>query len=110
MVTVANPKRWNQLRVGVDDAERPHVAKLGIIVFAHMAVFLADESPYLVHFQTSAGQVAHFRIHEGRAALPDTDAETHDRIPVDAGNPLDTANRGTFGKCRDYRDLFVGIE
>ena len=86
----------NQLRIGVDSAERPDAANLHRIAHLHVALFLADKAPNLIHLQTLAGKVPHLRIHQRGATLTNLDAETHDGIAVDSGNPFDGTNAGTL--------------
>lgn len=91
-------------------APSPNVAKLRIVARLDVALFLADKAPNLIQFQASAGQIAHRGIHHGCAALSDSHAQTHDRIPVNTRHALNRPDAGTLSPCADHCDLLVGIE
>jgi hypothetical protein len=44
------------------------------------------------------------------ATFADANAETHDRVAMNAGQPLCSADRTAFGKGGDNSDLFVARE
>src|SRR5664280_1161254 len=53
-VSLAAPKRGNQLRFRVNRAERPDIAVLRVVINAQMALFLSDESTNFVKLQVMA--------------------------------------------------------
>lgn len=107
---MANLERRNELCIGVDSAECPYAANLHRIAHFYVAVLLSDEAPNLIHLQPLAGKVLHLCIHHGGATLTNFDAEAHDRITVDTGNPLYGTNTRTLCQCSDCRDFLVVIE
>jgi hypothetical protein len=97
--------RWKKItgmahQIGRDHAalningnERPDIAKtLNAILHAGPLLLLADEAPNLVHLDQPAIEVPHGGIHHSRATVSHPDAKAHDRIPMDAGHPLNAAN------------------
>ena len=61
-IALAHLERGDQLRVGVNRAERPNVANLGLSSGRDMPFFLADESPHFIELQMLAGQIPHLAV------------------------------------------------
>ena len=55
-------------------------------------------------------EVPHLLIHERSAALADLYAKPHDRIPVNSGNPLNTADAGTLCQHGNHGHFLFGFE
>jgi hypothetical protein len=86
----------NQFRVGINANEHPCIPEFsGIIVF-HVALFLANECPDFVALNVLAAEILHPRVHQVYAALPGKNEQTKDRVAVQVGNALDSANAGAF--------------
>src|SRR5581483_1443840 len=108
-VPLANAKGRDELRFGIDSAKGPYAAN-AIVLWLDVLLFLADKAPNLIHLQTSARQVTHLLIHQGRATLPNLHAKPHDRIPMNASHALHRTDARPLRKGRDDCDLLVGIE
>jgi len=55
-------------------------------------------------------QIAHLGIEQGGASLSYANSKAHDRVAVDAGHALNSADAGTFSEGRDYGDLLIRVE
>jgi hypothetical protein len=80
---------------------------LWIIASPYASLFLADESPHFVNFQTIAGKIAHLGVQQGRTSTPDTDPKPHDRVAVNSGHALNSTDAGAFRKRSYYCDLHI---
>ena len=103
-------KGRDQFRISVNRAPRPDASDFGAVILRNAVLFLADESPNLVHFKTLAGQVAHGAVHHGRAAFADSNTQPHDRVPVNPGHTLNGADRIALSQCADDCNLLVELE
>jgi len=107
LVTVAftdNERRY-QLCLRVQADESPNVAiEPGP---ASVLLLRADESPNLIHFDLEAAQAAHLGIEDLLAAFANTHAKPHDGIAVDARNPLNASDAGTFAEHGNRHHFLV---
>src|SRR5258708_3599123 len=88
-VALADVVGDNRLGSTGEGEERIHVAQLGGIALAKMALLLADEAPCLIHLDTSDLEVAHCAVVQRGATHTDASAEPHDGVTVNAGQALD---------------------
>ena len=72
-----------------------------------VALFLLDKTPNLIYFYVMHGEVLDLRHHQGFATLPGQHQQTHERVPVCAGNPLRAANRVAFEQQLQGKNGFV---
>src|SRR5215217_4322428 len=105
MIALAALVRGNQFSFRVNRAECPHVTEGWIVCRYAMLFFLTDESPDFIKLQIVTSQTAHLGIENLRAALPNTHAQTHNCVTVNARHSLDGPNARTLSQRRNNRDL-----
>ena len=72
-----------------------------------MPLLLADERPQFVQLQTANPQADHHAVMQLGTAAPDASAKAHDRVAVDASQPLDSPDAHSFGQATDDLNLLV---
>jgi hypothetical protein len=106
---LADAKRRHQLGLRVDGNVNPLVANFGRIAAPHVAPFLSDVAPDFIDLQIPGAEVSHSRVHELDAALTSNQQEAHDRVSIEASEPLCAANRAPFQKAVQRPFCCIGI-
>jgi hypothetical protein len=92
--SLADAECRNQLRLGIERNEGPHIAEAAAVILAGKAsLLLADIGPNLIDLDAAARKLAHLFVHELRAAVANLDQQPHDRVAVRPGHPLGAADR-----------------
>jgi len=104
---LADCERGDQLRIGIKRYENPRITDFGGIVFAHAALFLANEGPNFIGLNMLASQIAHPLVHEFKAGLTGKNEQPHDGIPMQPRNPLGSADAGSFDEQLHGEQPFI---
>ena len=72
-----------------------------------MTLLLADKGPQLVHFQAADAKPHHDAVVQLGTATANPRAKAHDRITVDASQPLDRPDGHALCQAPDDLDLLV---
>jgi hypothetical protein len=104
---LADRERGNQLRIGIKRYENPRITDFGGIVFAHAALFLANEGPNFIGLNMLASQIAHPLVHEFKAGLAGKNQQAHDGIPMQSRNALGSADTGSFDEQLHCKQPFI---
>jgi hypothetical protein len=76
----------------------------------HALLLLADVGPQLVQLDTADTKPDHYAVVQLGASAPDTSTKAHDRIAMNASDPLDGADRHALGEGGDDFNLPVAGE
>lgn len=107
--TLADAKRRNQFRFGINRNVNPLIAHFRRIAAAHVPALLADVAPDFINLQIFGLQVLHSRVHKTGAAVSGDDKQTHDCVAIQAYEPFRAANRTAFQKATQRTLCRVGI-
>jgi len=77
---------------GIERDEGVAIAAFRRVEHADVALLAPDESPQFVELDLGNAQLTHRGVMELGAGGADAGAEAHDRIPMDAGQPLSRAD------------------
>ena len=72
-----------------------------------MPLLLADECPQFVHFQSAYPKPNHDPVVQLGTAAPHAGTKAHDRVPVNARQPLDCPDAHSFGQAANHLNLLV---
>jgi hypothetical protein len=76
----------------------------------NLVALLADVAPYLVKLDPIDADIPHKCVVELCAAYADGNTKAHDRVSVNASQPLGGTDRTAFGERGDNGDLFFASE
>ena len=107
-VTLANYEIGNQLSFGINGNEGPDIAIISRA--GGVFVFCPNKTPYFVHLQMVAFKIAHLVVHDGFAAFTDTNAQTHDGVPVNTRHALNGADAAALAKHGDRQHFLFGFQ
>jgi hypothetical protein len=106
-VALADQVGNDRLPGRVNSDENVLIAEVGRICRPHLPLLLADKTPKLVEFKPVHLDEAHHLIMQLGAAFANADAEAHDCITMNAGQPFGCADRATFRQGGNDSDLFI---
>jgi hypothetical protein len=106
---LADAKRGNQFRLGINRDVNPLVAKFRRIARTHVAPFLSDVAPNFVNLQIPGLQVPHPCVHETGAAFSGDEQKTHDGVSVQPREPFRTADRAALKQAMQRTLCVIGI-
>src|SRR5271169_4391310 len=109
-VTLADSVGDDRLQVRLDPDEDILVPEFCRIGRRNSLLLFADVAPKLVEFEPIHLDKLHESIVQLGTAVADTDAETHDRVAMNSGQPFGCANRATLGQGGDDGDLLIAGE
>ena len=104
--SLADPKRCDQLGVGINRHKHPLIADLGFAI-ANMALFLLYVGPYFVALNVAAAEVAQPGVEQPLTARPDHFKQSQNRVAVESGEPFGAADRAALNEtlnrpCRRF--------
>src|SRR5260370_11017638 len=99
----------HQFGLSIKGNEYPLVTKLGRITFAYSPLLLAAKRPNLIAFQVPGAQAVHHGFHLASSPLSGHDEQPHNRVAIEASEPLGAANRAAFNKALDRPHGCVGL-
>ena len=102
-VALPNHKRGNQFAVAVKGDERPNIAIMARL--GRVLLLRADKAPNLVDLDFLAGKGAKLGVHDALARFAQPHAKGHDRVAVDARNPLNRPDAGALHQHGNHRDF-----
>jgi hypothetical protein len=105
----ADQERGNQLRVRVQSNENPLITEVSGIVLADVSRLLHQERPDFIALDTTAGQLPHLAIHQSLGAFASKDQQPHDRVAIQASEPLCAADRASLKKAMQRTFCRIGI-
>ena len=101
----AEPIAHNHLALRCQGQPQVAVALLGRAVRLAVVLLLLDERPRFVKLEKRHLQLAHGRVMQPVTCLADAEAEPHDRIAVNAGQPSNGPDRHAFGQQGEHLHL-----
>jgi len=79
--------------------EGPRIAQAGVaLLWRGVLVLLADKALNLINLDPTAPQASHFLVVELGTSFPHSNAEAHDRVPVDTGDPFDASDAAALAQ------------
>ena len=122
-VPLPNSVGGDQLGFCINSYEHPSITDFGRIFRFYVALFLCNECPDFVALNVFASQIPHLGIHQSYTPLASKNQKAEDRIAVQSGDSLRTANAGAFdeqlnceqrlvfgnGHRREQSDMIFGV-
>ena len=109
---LADEPRRDELRVAVDRGPGPHVAVVGVVLFAirNILGLRADEAPNLVALDDIAGQIAENRVLVLGTSLADVFEQVRDGLTGYSGRPGDRSHAHALAEQTDHLRPALGGE